>query len=73
MICRLWRGWATTQNADAYERIVREQVALLRDHDSDQDSPELMGRGETGRDGPVSLAEASVGVYDGLGRRSACS
>jgi len=26
MICRLWRGWATHQNADAYERIVREQV-----------------------------------------------
>jgi len=26
MICRLWRGWATTQNADAYEHIVREQV-----------------------------------------------
>jgi heme-degrading monooxygenase HmoA len=26
MICRLWRGWATSQNADAYERIVREQV-----------------------------------------------
>ena len=26
MICRLWRGWATSQNADAYECIVREQV-----------------------------------------------
>ena len=26
MICRLWRDWATHQNADAYERIVREQV-----------------------------------------------
>ena len=26
MICRLWRGWATHQNADAYERIVRDQV-----------------------------------------------
>ena len=26
MICRLWRGWATHQNADADERIVREQV-----------------------------------------------
>jgi heme-degrading monooxygenase HmoA len=26
MICRLWRGWTTHQNADAYERIVREQV-----------------------------------------------
>ena len=26
MICRLWRGWATNQNADAYERIVRDQV-----------------------------------------------
>ena len=26
MICRLWRGWATHQNADAYERTVREQV-----------------------------------------------
>src|SRR5258707_14462788 len=26
MICRLWRGWATADNADAYERIVRGQV-----------------------------------------------
>ena len=26
VICRLWRGWATKQNADAYERVVREQV-----------------------------------------------
>ena len=25
-ICRLWRGWATPQNADAYERIVRGEV-----------------------------------------------
>jgi hypothetical protein len=26
VICRLWRGWATPDNADAYERIVRGQV-----------------------------------------------
>ena len=26
MICRLWRGWTTPENADAYERVVREQV-----------------------------------------------
>jgi heme-degrading monooxygenase HmoA len=26
MICRLWRGWTTRNNADAYERIVRGQV-----------------------------------------------
>jgi antibiotic biosynthesis monooxygenase (ABM) superfamily enzyme len=26
MICRLWRGWATPQNADAYERIVPGEV-----------------------------------------------
>ena len=26
MICRLWRGWATPENADAYERIVRGEV-----------------------------------------------
>ena len=26
MICRLWRGWTTPENADAYERIVRGQV-----------------------------------------------
>lgn len=26
MICRLWRGWATSANADSYERVVREQV-----------------------------------------------
>jgi len=26
MICRLWRGWTTRENADAYERIVRGDV-----------------------------------------------
>ncbi|MFJ9542838.1 antibiotic biosynthesis monooxygenase family protein [Streptomyces sp. NPDC101225] len=26
MICRVWRGWTTPENADAYERIVRGQV-----------------------------------------------
>jgi heme-degrading monooxygenase HmoA len=26
MICRLWRGWTTKDNADSYEGIVRGQV-----------------------------------------------
>jgi antibiotic biosynthesis monooxygenase (ABM) superfamily enzyme len=26
MICRLWRGWTTKADAEAYERIVRGQV-----------------------------------------------
>jgi heme-degrading monooxygenase HmoA len=26
MICRLWRGWTTPDNADAYQRIVSEEV-----------------------------------------------
>ena len=26
MICRLWRGWTTPGNADAYEAVVRGQV-----------------------------------------------
>jgi hypothetical protein len=26
MICRLWRGWTTPDNADVYERIVRGEV-----------------------------------------------
>lgn len=26
MICRLWRGWTTKENAEAYQRIVRGQV-----------------------------------------------
>lgn len=26
MIARLWRGWTTVENADAYERLLREQV-----------------------------------------------
>jgi hypothetical protein len=26
MICRIWRGWATRENADAYESIVRGRV-----------------------------------------------
>ena len=25
-VCRLWRGWTTPENADAYERIVRGEV-----------------------------------------------
>jgi len=26
MICRLWRGWTSPENADEYERIVRGEV-----------------------------------------------
>jgi antibiotic biosynthesis monooxygenase (ABM) superfamily enzyme len=26
LICRLWRGWTTPDNADAYERVVRGEV-----------------------------------------------
>ena len=26
MICRLWRGWTTPENAEAYQRIVRTEV-----------------------------------------------
>jgi hypothetical protein len=26
MICRLWRGWTTPENAGSYERIVRSEV-----------------------------------------------
>ena len=26
MICRLWRGWTTPENADAYQRIVHTEV-----------------------------------------------
>jgi antibiotic biosynthesis monooxygenase (ABM) superfamily enzyme len=26
MICRVWRGWTTPENADAYEQVVRGEV-----------------------------------------------
>ncbi len=26
MICRIWHGWTTHENADAYERVVRTSV-----------------------------------------------
>jgi antibiotic biosynthesis monooxygenase (ABM) superfamily enzyme len=26
MICRLWRGWTTPEDADEYERVVRTEV-----------------------------------------------
>jgi len=32
MICRLWRGWTTNENADAYERIVRGEVIRRSKH-----------------------------------------
>ena len=26
MVCRIWRGWATQRNADAYERLLRSEI-----------------------------------------------
>jgi antibiotic biosynthesis monooxygenase (ABM) superfamily enzyme len=26
MICRLWRGWTTPENADAYQRVVHTEI-----------------------------------------------
>ena len=26
MICRVWHGWTTPQNADAYERLLKEEI-----------------------------------------------
>lgn len=26
MICRIWRGWTTPSKADAYERLLREEI-----------------------------------------------
>jgi heme-degrading monooxygenase HmoA len=37
MICRLWRGWTTPENAPAYEEIVRGDAI-----------PEIEGRGISG-------------------------
>lgn len=28
MICRLWRGWTTEANADAYERLLRGEIVV---------------------------------------------
>lgn len=43
MICRLWRGWTTAANADAYE-------AYLRDELYPRVAVELAGRGYLGHD-----------------------
>ena len=26
MICRIWHGWTTAENADAYERLLRSEI-----------------------------------------------
>ena len=26
MICRIWHGWTKPENADAYERLLREEI-----------------------------------------------
>ncbi len=26
MICRIWHGWTTRENADAYERLLRTEI-----------------------------------------------
>lgn len=26
MICRIWHGWTTSENAEAYERLLRSEI-----------------------------------------------
>ncbi len=28
MICRIWHGWTTPSNADAYERLLRDEILV---------------------------------------------
>jgi hypothetical protein len=51
MIYRLWRGWATLENAPAYEEVVREEVI-----------PEIEARGIPGF---LSIDHMRRGVEDG--------
>jgi hypothetical protein len=43
MIARLWKGWTRPEDADAYERLLREQVlpGLLRGQGSPVDRSTL--------------------------------
>lgn len=28
MICRIWHGWTTEENAEAYERLLRDEIVI---------------------------------------------
>lgn len=49
MICRIWRGWTTPANADAYEALLREEIF-----------PGIVGRAIPGFV-RIELGRASVG------------
>lgn len=44
MINRIWHGWTTTENADAYQRLLEHEIA-----------PGIAGRGIAGARGPRLL------------------
>jgi len=56
MICRLWRGWTTPENADAYQRIVSEEVLTsIADRDLEGYHGAYLMRRDTG-EGEVEFA-----------------
>ncbi len=51
MICRVWHGWTTIPNADAYEALLRDEVfpGIARRGVAGYQGIELLRRAETKR------------------------
>ena len=61
MIARLWRGWASRENAEAYERFLREQM-----FPSMQRVPGFRGVELLRRDADGEIAFMTISRFDSL-------
>jgi hypothetical protein len=60
MICRIWRGWTTPANADAYESVVRGEVIPGIEAGGRPCAPAGLGEWIEPRRGRVALAKVAV-------------
>lgn len=63
MILRYWRGWATRENADAYERIAREEVLPSF---ADRDLPGYRGSYLLRREAGGEIEYAVIMTFDSV-------
>jgi heme-degrading monooxygenase HmoA len=63
MILRYWRGWATSENAEAYERIAREEVLPSF---AARDLPGYRGSYLLRRGGDEEIEYAVIMIFDSI-------
>lgn len=68
MICRIWRGWTTPENADAYHKILTKEVMpeIAARKIEGLQSYQCMRRDMTGDDGQAEVEFTTIMYFDAI-------